>query len=306
VLLGSNRTATDERQVWNIQTGEMTGKVAGRILTAAHSILLSPDGAQVAFVPVTKRNTLEVRTIATGSTISIDLESNGPHDLIDFAGLGKLLVGHRTVDRMMVRLHNATTGRLEREFETDRPVVPAARDALAISPGGGYLALIDADNLHVYDLKTGTAVGQLSLAQRLAGLDCGGLSFSPDGSELAAVFFGNPSAQLLCWRVSDGKVVSDINFPQAKPQSTVLTTYRGHALDWIGDGRAWLLYGSTLLDRNKNVAAPFPAQLPILIGGVGLNQRHAIGPEHVATMTAGAKAGDVVLTVSPFDPDKPR
>src|SRR5262249_16696998 len=146
VLLGANRNATDERQVWNLQTGEMTGKVAGRIGMVGHPIL-SPDGAHVAFVPVTNRNTVQVRTIATDATINIHLGGNGPYDLIEFAGPDKLVVGRRAVDRMIVRVHDVATGRQEREFETGRPVVVPARDALAISPGGGYLALVDADNL---------------------------------------------------------------------------------------------------------------------------------------------------------------
>ena len=130
------------------------------------------------------------------------------------------------------------------------------------------------------------------------------MSFSPDGGELAALFFGGAAgAQLICWDAARGDVVSEKAIPQAIPQTGTLAVYRGHAIDWVGDRRGWLLYGYTLVDRTKNGSATFLPQPP----GVGNpTPRRLVGPGHVVTMVPAAKPGEKVLTVSTFDPDKPQ
>jgi hypothetical protein len=302
VAIGSNRGAGEERQVWNLQTGEMTGKVVGLVSSNQHPVL-SPDGAHLAFLSSTKRGTVEVWAPASGKMVSVQAGTLLTTDLIEFVGPDKLLAGRRAGIGMAVKVIDAATGKEEREFQTARPF--GGRDALAISPGGAYLALAERQTLNVYDVKTGTLAGQRSLtnANALAPGTCHGLSFSPDGGELAGLFFGINGAQLICWDMAKGDVVSESSIPKATPPAGTLAVYRGHAIDWVGDRRGWLLYGYTLVDRGKNGSATF---LPEPAAAGSPLPRHLIGPGHAVTMVAGARAGEKALTVSPFDPDKPQ
>jgi hypothetical protein len=304
VAIGSNRAAGDERQVWNLQTGAMTAKVVGAI-SASQPPILSPDGAYLAFLPATKRGTADVWALGPGKMVNIPLGTgNFMPDLFDFAGSGKLLAGRRgAANQMTVRVFDAATGKQDHDFNTARPV-GMVHDYFAVSPGGAYLAVVDRESLWVYDIKTGAAAGQRALPKipGAGSLICHGLSFSPDGREIAALFIGI-DMQLVCWDVAKGDTVTHNTVPKGRPPAGTLAVYRGHVIDWVGDRRGWLLYGYTLVERGKNGSATFLPEPPATGSPI---PRHTIGPEHVVTLAPGAKVGESVLTVSRFDPDKPQ
>jgi hypothetical protein len=302
VAIGSNRAAGDERQIWNLQTGEMTGKLVGQI-QASSPPALSPDGAHLAFLPAPRRGTAEVWAPASGKMVTVQIGSTFAPILMEFGGPDTLLIGHRAGTSLAIKVFDPTTGREERVFNIPAP--SGARDAVAVSPGGAYLAVIDRDALKVFDVKTGTLTGERPIpkAPGVAFVTCHGLSFSPDGAELAALFFGGPQAQLVCWDAVKGDVVSENTIPKAQPQAGWLAVYRGHVIDWVGDRRGWLLYGYTFVDRKKNGGATFLPEPPAIGSPVA---RHLIGPGHAVTMAAGAKPNEKVLKVSAFDPDKPQ
>ncbi len=303
VVVGSNATAGDQREVWNLETGKMNGKVVGTIQGNPHPVV-SPDGAHLAFLMTgARRGQVEVWAPASGKVVTAQAGSTFSLELLEFAGTDGLLIGRRNGANMTVKVIDPASGRDEHEFTTPRP--SGGRDAVAVSPGGAYLALIDRENLQVYEVKTGALAGQRPVPKAARGglLTCRGLSFSPDGGELAALLFGGAQAQLVCWDAAKGDVLLDAAVPKAQPQPGWLAVYRGHAIDWVGDRRGWLLYGYTFVDRTKNGAmtalaepAPFGSPLP----------RHMVGPAHIATVAAGAKPTERTLAVRAFDPDKPQ
>jgi hypothetical protein len=302
VAIGSNRAAGDERQVWNLETGQMTGKVVGAIQTQANfHPVLSPDGAHLAFLSA-RRGTVEIWAPASGKMVTAQVSAAMPTDLFEFAGPDKLLYGHRAGTSLTVKVIDAATGKEDREFQTPRPF--GGRDGLAVSPGGAYLAVVERESLNVYDVRTGTRAGQRALtsANGLAPGTCHGLSFSPDGREVAGLFFGANGAHVICWDAVTGEGVSELSVPKALPQAGWLAVYRGHAIDWVGDRRGWLLYGYTFVDRTKNGSMTALAEPPATGSPI---PRHLIGRGHAVTLAAGARAGEKVLTVGTFDPDKP-
>jgi WD40 repeat protein len=304
VAVGTNLRADDERQVWNLQTGQMTGKVVGTVLTINGAPpVLSPDGAYLAYSE--KPGTVGVWAPGPGKKVSVEVGGDGfLSDYTDFAG-GKLLTLRRTGTTLTFQTWDPATGQNVLSFTPPGRMTGLRRDAFAISPGGGYLALASREGLRVYELKAGTTVGERALGGWEAGrlYACHGLSFSPDGGELAGVFFANGTLpHLVCWDVARGEVVCDVTFPQALPAAAVQGAYKGHVLDWIGDRRGWLLYGYTMVDRNKDGSATFLPTPPAEGSPV---PRHMVGPAHVATLTPSARPGEKVLTVSKFDPDTP-
>ncbi len=299
VAIGSNLRPDDERQVWNLQTGRMTGKVVGTVPTFNGSPpVLSADGAYVAFHE--RPSTVAVWALGPGKKVSIEVGSAWAlGDYVDFAG-GKLLTLRRTGSTLFVQLWDPATGQNVLSFTALTRTTGVTRDSVAISPGGGYLAVVSHEGLAVYELKAGTAVGQRPLPKwgPTPSLTCHGLSFSPDGSELAGLFYGNvPPMHLVCWDVAKGDVVSEASVPQARPPGGTISVYAGHAIDWVGERRGWLLYGYTLVKRGEDGSATFLSQ-PQQTGSPV--PRHLVGPDHVATLAAGA------LTVSRFDPDNPK
>lgn len=308
VAVGNNAAAGDERQVWNLQTNKMTGKLIGQ-LPSLQPPILSPDGAHIAIIPAGKPGTVDVWALGPGKVVNIPVSPNGvPPEVIDFAGPGRLLTGRRinAGREFEFVVWDAATGQSALKFGLEfagPPVggVNLSRDTIAISPGGAYLALMTGDTLRVFDLKTGVAVGQRALPQGAPGrriLSCRGLSFSPDGSELAGLFHTNNQMRLVCWDVAKGDAVADIAFGFLTLMLGMDGTYRGHVLDWVGDRRGWLLYGAMMIDRKADKVGPQPPGLTDPNYAVS----HLIGPDHVATLPGGG--GNKVLTVTRFDPAK--
>jgi len=304
VALGANLFANDERQVWNLQTGTMIGKVIGAVPTVNGAApVLSPDGSYLAFYE--KPGTVGVWAVAPGKKVEIEVGAGGfLPDYTAFAG-DRLLTLRRAGTGLQFQLWNLTTGKNELSFTPPGRISGIYRDAVAVSPGGGYVAVASRETLLIAELKTGSTVGRRAMPKwevgRLA--TCAGLSFAPDGSELAALFFGSGAQpRLLCWDVATSNVLSDVTFPQAKPNPGVLSAYKGHVIDWLGNRRGWLVYGYTMIDRTRAGAATFLPQPPVL--GTP-DPRHLVGPDHVVTLAAGAKPNEKALAVTRFDPDKP-
>jgi hypothetical protein len=301
VLIGTNLRAEDERQVWNLQTGQMTGKVVGKI-DSSRPPILSPDGAHVAFHD--RPGTVDVWAPGPGKKVTIDVGAGLLTDYTDFAG-GKLLTARKVGTALQFQLWDVATGQSVLTFVPPGTQTGISRDGFAVSPGGAYLALASRESLLIFDLKAGTLVGQRAMPKWEPGriVSCHGLSFSPDGSELAGLFYGTVSPMhLVCWDVAKGEVVSENSVPLDRPQAGTLAVYRGHVLDWVGDRRGWLLYGYTMVERGKDGSATFLPQPPQTGSPI---PRHLVGPGHVATLAAAAKPGEFVLTVRPFDADKP-
>ncbi len=304
VALGANLFANDERQVWNLQTGTLIGKVIGAVPTVNGAApVLSPDGAYLAFYE--KPGVIGVWAVGPGKKVEIEVGAAGfLPDYTDFAG-DRLLTAHRVGTALQFQLWSVATGKNELTFSPPGRISGISRDAVAISPGGGYLAVASRESLTVTDLKTGSTAGNRSLPkwEGLRLVACHGLSFSPDGSELAALYSANGAQpHLVCWDVATGQLVSDLTFPQARPHVGVLSAYKGHVIDWLEKRRGWIIYGYTMIDRTKDGAAAFLPQPPVI--GTP-DPRHLVGYDHFVTLAAGAKANEKALNVTRFDPDKP-
>jgi hypothetical protein len=301
VAVGDNFDDKDERQVWNLQTGAQDGKVVGRRFSAGPPVL-SPDGAHLAFIPFGEKDIVDVVPTASGKPVRVD--AGLAVEVLDFAGPGKLLVAGKQGGALSLRVWDASTGRREHDFDGPPLGTPPTltRDMLAVSPGGAYLAVVTPESLWIWDLKTGTTAGRRELPWNATNwlLPCRGVSYSPDGSELAALFQVKSQSRLVCWDVGRGEAVADVTFAELRPAAETELAYRGHVLGWVGDRRGWLLYGHMFLDRKADKVAPVPAGLAAL----GLPFRRMVGPDHVATLPAGP-GNNKVLTVRRFDPDRP-
>jgi hypothetical protein len=137
--------------------------------------------------------------------------------------------------------------RFPREYEFDR-------NSLAVSPGGRYVAVFDKSRLMLrfYNTERTVAVGQLPLPPFApAGpMNCECVAFSPDGQEVAALFYYNSHSHLACWNVRSGKLVDRVDFGGSL--RTILgapQAYLFAPLEWFPSRARWLVYGQGIVDR---------------------------------------------------------
>jgi hypothetical protein len=304
LAVGDNFTPDDVREVWDLQANERVGKVSGSLVSASAPVL-SPDGAHLA-LPANRPGAVDVWAVKTNKKVTVEAGSPGfLPELIDFAGPGTLLTANRIGSALQLQVWDADSGRRVREVRVDKPVRGSGhvRDTLAISPGGAYLALAVADTLWVYDLKTGQVIGERPLREDFGKrpMDCRGLTFSPDGSELAGIFWGGPRGSVFCWDMARGDFVCEAPLPAGTSVHVALSgAYRGRAIDWLAGRRGWLLYGQLVVERKPGAG---PAAAPAGLQNATAPVSHLIGPEHIATLPGGL-GGNKVLTVTRFDPDK--
>src|SRR5205823_120712 len=77
--------------------------------------------------------------------------------------------------------------------------------------------------------------------------DCLGMTFSNDGKELAAVFQSSGYPRILCWDMSNGKLVADHRLKDDTLKRAANDP--GRAVEWFPDREAWLVFGQSIIDR---------------------------------------------------------
>jgi hypothetical protein len=280
-MLGQNIVARDERQVWNLETMEMTGRLAGRI-DCGPPVALSPAGRHFACVVPTRTSTVDVWSLADGKATRLQVHETPVFvDLLEFCAPDKLLTcTNGTAGKKRFRIWNVTTGQSEKEW--DGPGL-FERDSPAFSPAGQYLAFATLDELYVYDLRTGTAAGCRALPkpEPFATMFCRGLAFSRDGKELAGVFEVGAESRIIVWDVARGEVAGQHAFPgDFKVTLKNAIFYSGAKIDWLHDGSGWLVHGQLIVDRTTGATL---ATIPMADPMPG--RRRILDREHLAVVT---------------------
>ena len=249
--------------VIDLQTGKETCHLSEIELTRVDRVVLSDDGKLLA---INRHPDRAIRTWSTESgelieerVLSEDLGINqlGLPSWFEILPSGEL-VAMRGAGETVVYVW--TPGQTEatrafRLFQRNRRDV-LRREAVAISPGGKYLAAVVGSSLVAHDLATGACVGGVEFQEELLTWSgwCDRLQFSPDGKEVAGVMIPQgrdvKPGVLLCWDWATGKLVSH------SPISTdVISASRNEAvppdcprpwLQWLPDRQGWVLFGKVV------------------------------------------------------------
>lgn len=242
-VIGKNTFDNDQRQVWDLSTKKQVGTIKGQIGLDDKTIALSPDGAYLAGKQ-TFRKSVEVRATKTGKMAqSFDVESPFV-DFVEFAGPGRIVYG-RLQDKKL-EVAEVKSG----DKVCDLALMKEAdKEAVAISPGGKYLAVASANDgaLRAYDLADGKLVGEAQ-TPKVKGLTarCVGLAFAPDGSELAGLFESFRTFRLVIWSVLDGKMTADFDFGKEIQRPNF---YASQGVVWFPDRSALLVLGHAIVVR---------------------------------------------------------
>ncbi len=207
------------------------------IADSSEILAVSPDGNQVATKASTGdgiRLRFETRDGAT-SSIPVHLEADSNLGVVRFAGDDRLLV--QTVSGVSATVSVWTSASEAAVTQFNSHAFKSSN--YDISPDGSRLAIANPSGLKLVDLNTGKVV-VTSEAYEIgpAVSSCLGLAFSPGGDQLAAVY---PSGRLLVWDALLGHVVLDHGLT-----SPINSSCAG-AIQWLPNGRGWLLGGSRLM-----------------------------------------------------------
>ena len=130
------------------------------------------------------------------------------------------------------------------------------KESLTVSCGGRYVAFhetIYKPGLRVYDLQTGKLAGSIRTQTSATKLiNCHDMAFSPDGKELAGIFYSGFTEMLWVFDVKTGKRVFEHTFPGGGASKRItMGLSLGESIQWFPDRRRWLIYGHMVFDRGK-------------------------------------------------------
>ncbi len=270
VALGHGNQEDGRIDAWNIETQKCLGSLRGPLGYDEEIMSLSPDGRLLAVKRPTKvgerGSHVAVWSFETGQQVA-DLHIGERTWLrrVAFAAADRLITAAaRGSNLLEICLWEMPGGRVEREFSIK--AAPDSADHLAISPGGRYLAEAGKD-LMIFDLTTGQPAGVRSFPKaddRGGGVaadesdkwECRGAAFSPDGTELVALFDVGQRMKIVDWDLTDGSVLCH-HTSEGNWYSRIegLIRYNGKKVEWFADKRGWLIAGCVAIDREAGNAA---------------------------------------------------
>lgn len=261
--VGGSNSGQGNTQLWNLDKLAP----AGVLLVGRPSFprqALSPDGKYLAGNVVGKANpTVSIWSFESGKEVrQIELQPK-PASLhvLSFTKSGQLLASTLGGNPPTLQLWDPEQGAKVGEFAVRRNFDEAS---LAFSPDGAFLALFASPNVYLYDVAEGKELTSFTTPEQPHSyIGCKGLRFTPDGHELAGVFFNNEETIVYGWSSADRslsvehKFQGDLSLAVRGAQG-----YKGPALEWLPDGRGYLLYGHELVDRRSGRLVWFVLNAP--------------------------------------------
>lgn len=249
-------------QLYDLRTLSPVGKPVQSPKIDLRNLRISPHGDQILSIDgKADRPTVVVYSTTGQPPVPIVInDTKTKIEGIEFVGKGRVLtvkeIREDNKPRRYWQVWDAATGKEVTRIQTQLEYSPKWT---AISPGGRHVVIQDTGGagyfLHFWDLTTGKKAGLIPLQEKTALWgQCASLTFSPDGKELA-----------LTWRLEkDGVVVKIMRYDlvkgvkigehklmtaDAKPSSPGLLAGRTRTLQYLPDGRTWLLSGHQIVDR---------------------------------------------------------
>ncbi|MEX2118579.1 MAG: hypothetical protein WD847_03140 [Pirellulales bacterium] len=232
-------------QVWNLETVDALGKLAGNSPSDAMRAI-APDGKHYAVGNKGEIPWIEVGSCETGERVHL-LPFRRAHlelQFLEFAGDGWLVSSARTLGDQRVQLWDISSGKLINEFRTEEFDSKKA----SLSRDGKYLAAATRFGAIVYDVQKGKVAASMTpAAMRPGRVDIDGLAFSPDGQELAMLT--DRGKRIVCFNGRAELVFEhDLSIDGTDGW---FPFYRGPAIEWEPGGRGWLLNGRSLFHRPR-------------------------------------------------------
>jgi predicted Zn finger-like uncharacterized protein len=293
VVVGGNDVEAQHREVWDLRTGTMVGKLGGK-LEVARPIALSPDGAYFACHTNPVPRTTDIWRVADATRLGRIEDGKDIPDVIEFVGPSRIIIGSSYAKTLKV--WDFLTGKLIATIETPEGF---DKESFAPSPGMHYGALVirSSAKLHVYDLTNGRLMGMAEVPKDgNMTLDPEALAFSPDGKALTGLFGAGFANHVVTWDATTGKLESDHRYEQHDPFGRSFA-YDSQVVEWLPDQSGWLLYDQAIVERKSGQIAwtlPFDKRQGFVEGS------RRIANLDRAVVVAKGKGGQKALRVTPL------
>lgn len=241
----------DVFEVWDLAKRRKVGQLKGKNGFQGE-FSLSPDGKYVAGEVredgrFGSHGPIQVWSIAGAAKVcEIAAPSNDRDvDILDYAGPETLLGVYRRGDNTMLKVWNISDGSEKLTVDLGKEQVDRRRYAL--SPGRKYFVAFDNQVIRFFDLISGSAQGIIYLP---SGYRCEAFSFSPDGTEFAAVCDVDWKANVVVWQTMTGEMKSQVKIEhRAGELVDGAEKIGGLAIGWLTSGEGWLLGGKKAISR---------------------------------------------------------
>ena len=291
VAVGTNAQKKDNREIWNLGTGEKAGTIAGLGVETYHGAL-SPDGryyaAQAGFI--------------SKSLGVYDVEEKKPLGDIDMSGMrGGLTTIAIPKPNLLVaigwdaHIWELPSGRelhkIELGWQGWNRTLPV------FSPGGRYMAQTrrehSSEEIWIHELDTAQVVGKLSMPSYDIGwgLTIDGMAFSPDGKELAATVNGWSCSKVLIWNVADGALVDHMTFPKKLKEVVTNAPREATPLSWFPGNKRLLAFEHAIVDRDMGTVIWQIPKSSVEFTG----KRWALDNSHVTVIDVSGNSGFVLV-----------
>ncbi len=235
---------------YDIRSGRRTGQVEvadGYV----QRICLAPDGRSVAWFKPGQKAVHVSATAGAKSVTEIELSAQfASINYLAFAAPSRLLIGEANEQRMSVW----DTKKVKKLCEFPLPA-GADENTIALSPGGNYVAVAarGGASIQIHDVRNGAVAGTLAMpdSDAAAGMRASphSVAFSLDGTEIAALFSEGSTSGLALWSITDGSLIKSHRFSQSLNLIVGGVGYEGPSLQFLPDGKGWLLFGRMVVDR---------------------------------------------------------
>jgi hypothetical protein len=254
-VVKSSGPAEDTVELWDVNAAQKKGQASFvHELGSSSGYAINTTGTTIARIVHFPKLVVKVWSIKDNKearTIILN-DKFGEPALAGFLNADKLAVRWTLAGQEGLEIWDATTGQRGKQVPIEH-FQRTANNGIT-SPDGRALALTvgagtnGKPQIQMYDML-GSA-GRYRW-QNIADFDSTtaespvGMAFSPDSKKVAALFTRNGISVILCWRFSDGKLLTENEIP-LPPSPGAPGTSRG--LDWVHDGAAWLVMGNLLVD----------------------------------------------------------
>jgi|GEM_PF-6456689 len=261
VAVGFDFYESEGAQMWNLVTGKQTGAIRGKPFRA-NKRCVSPDGKYLAQELLDPNNpdAFEFWSFETGELVSkivVDGDPKFSTHLFDFAGPDQFVTysfgptGGKYAHRF--KIWDIPRGKLARQIDVGNSDVN--QYTFGFSPGRRYFASVDYENrIFIIDLQAGgspVVVALPSKSKHAQNLSAKGLTFSPDGRQIAILLAGAKETRIATVDMQTGKHNPDQDAVFAGDDLAGLhnaASYKGPKLACLPNQAGYLVNGEVWID----------------------------------------------------------
>ena len=260
-VVREGRIGHDRVEIWNTQTWKPAADLEIPRVPGGNRYAISPDGEYLCYATEFPKLAIHVWSSSAGRLLrQLDLDvQDGDHEIVGFSGPDQLVVRRQKGAVTALQVFNPKAGGRPRSFEISSAEIGPGFHA--ISHAGDAIAFVvrrgAGADLESYSLASGRPIKQLPIVEvnLSENVSVAGLSYTPDGSRIVAVFSdGQGAGVFVAWPAAGrgGRAVVQHFLPVGvKPplgHGAAGDAFTGRSFHWLDKGSAWILRGSSAFD----------------------------------------------------------